>query len=104
MSGYWAVGVDLGGTKLEVARVEWGGKVVDSIRTPTKVEGGPAGVERDIVEAARLLMERAGTAPLGIGVGVAGQIERQTGRVLFAPNLRLARGARSGPTWRRPSK
>ncbi|MGD0488491.1 MAG: ROK family protein [Syntrophorhabdales bacterium] len=87
MNGYWAVGVDLGATKLEVARVEWGGKVVDSIRTPAKVEGGPAAVERDIVEAARLLMERAGTAPLGIGVGVAGQIERQTGRVLFAPNL-----------------
>jgi len=84
---YWAVGVDVGATKLEVARVGWGGKVVDSIRTPTKVEGGPAAVERDIVEAARLLMERAGTAPLGIGVGVAGQVERQTGRVLFAPNL-----------------
>jgi len=44
-------------------------------------------VERDIVEAARLLMERAGTAPLGIGVGIAGQIEKQAGRVLFAPNL-----------------
>jgi glucokinase len=87
VNGYWAVGVDVGATKLEVARVEWGGKVVDSIRTPTKVEGGPAAVERDIVEAARLLMERAGTAPLGIGVGIAGQIERPAGRVLFAPNL-----------------
>ncbi len=86
MNGYWAVGVDLGATKLEVARVEWGGKVVDSIIAPTKAEPGPA--ERDIVEAARLLMERAGTAPLGIGVGVAGQIERHTGRVLVAPNLR----------------
>ena len=87
MNEYWAVGVDLGATKLEVARVERGGKVVDSIRTPTRAEGGPAAAERDIVEAARLLMERAGTAPLGIGVGVAGQIERHTGRVLFAPNL-----------------
>jgi glucokinase len=87
VSGYWTVGVDVGATKLEVARVELGGKVVDSIRTPTKVEGGPAATERDIVEAARLLMERAGTAPFGIGVGVAGQIERKTGRVLFAPNL-----------------
>ena len=87
MNGHWAVGVDLGGTKLEVARVEWGGKVVDSVRTPTRVEGGPVAVERDIAEAARLLIERAGSVPLGIGVGVAGQIERQTGRVLFAPNL-----------------
>ncbi len=87
MNGYWAVGVDLGATKLEVARVEWGGKIVDSIRVPTNVEGTPAAVERDIVEAARLLTERAGKAPVGIGVGVAGQIERHTGRVLFGPNL-----------------
>ena len=88
MNGLWAVGVDLGGTKVEAARVEWGGKIVDSLRMATNVEGGPAAVERDIVEAAKLLMERAGTAPVGIGVGVAGQIEKQTGRVLFAPNLR----------------
>ena len=54
----------------------------------TKAEAGPAAVERDIVEAARLLIERAGTPPVGIGVGVAGQVEKQTGRVLFAPNLR----------------
>jgi glucokinase len=88
VNGLWAVGVDLGGTKVEAARVEWGGKIVDSLRMATNVEGGPAAVERDIVEAAKLLMERAGTAPVGIGVGVAGQIEKQTGRVLFAPNLR----------------
>jgi glucokinase len=88
VNGLWALGVDLGGTKVEAARVEWGGKIVDSLRMATNVEGGPAAVERDIVEAAKLLMERAGTAPVGIGVGIAGQIEKQTGRVLFAPNLR----------------
>ncbi len=87
MNAEWAVGVDLGGTKVEAARVERGGKIVDSIRMATKAGGGPAAVEGDIVEAAKLLMERAGTVPVAIGVGVAGQIEKQTGRVLFAPNL-----------------
>lgn len=87
MNDIWAVGVDLGGTKLEVGRVDANGTIVDSIRMATKVEEGPAVIIRDIAKAVDVLVRRAGRPPIGIGVGMAGQIDRQTGTVHFAPNL-----------------
>ncbi|MGD0230138.1 MAG: ROK family protein [Syntrophorhabdales bacterium] len=87
MKERWAVGVDLGGTKLVVAGVDGGGEIRDSLRMPTKVEEGVPAVERDIVEAVRVLTERAGTPALGVGIGIAGQIDGQSGTVRFAPNL-----------------
>jgi glucokinase len=83
----WAVGVDLGGTKLEVARVDVGGTIRDSLRMPTKVEGGPPLIEADIAQAVDILRERAGSRPVGVGVGTAGQIDRRSGAVHFSPNL-----------------
>jgi glucokinase len=87
MKEIWALGVDLGGTKLEVARVDEDGTIRDSVRMPTNVEGGPGVIERDITDMAGILKGRAGIPPVGIGVGIAGQIEEPTGIVLFSPNL-----------------
>ena len=39
MRDVWALGVDLGGTKLEVAGVDGRGMVFDSRKTATNVEG-----------------------------------------------------------------
>lgn len=87
MNGTRALGVDLGGTKLEVALVDEGGRVLDSIRMPTDVRGGPLAIERDIVRMATTLQSKAGCALAGIGVGIAGQIDGKTGVVRFSPNL-----------------
>ena len=87
MSGQWALGVDLGGTKLEVARVDGRGAIRESLRTATNVREGPAAVEADIVRMSRALWEGADSLPMGIGVGIAGQIDREKGQVRFAPNL-----------------
>jgi len=87
MKGPWAVGVDVGATKIEAARVNLGGMVGDSIRTATNVSGGPKAIIADILEAVRTLTERAGSDPAGVGAGIAGQIDRDTGSVQFAPNL-----------------
>ncbi len=83
----WALGVDLGGTKIEVARVDADGKLVRRLRRPTNIQGGPAAVKAEIVAAVRDLREGASSLPAGVGVGVAGQVDSQRGRVLFAPNL-----------------
>ncbi len=83
----WAVGVDLGGTKIEVARVHAGGVVRDSVKMGTRVEGGPAGVESDILDAVGTLQGRAGGPASAIGIGIAGQIDAGEGSVRFAPNL-----------------
>lgn len=83
----WAIGVDLGGTKILAARVDSEGKIIRRIRAATDLSRGPEGVKDEIVSAAKQLALDAGTKPAGIGVGVAGQVDPKTGRVRFAPNL-----------------
>jgi glucokinase len=83
----WAAGVDLGGTKVEVAGVDRKGHLLKRMRRPTYVKSGRDAIESEILDAVRELEEDLGSKPAGAGVGVAGQIEAGTGRVRFAPNL-----------------
>jgi glucokinase len=87
-SGGLALGVDLGGTKLEVAVVDPEGRIVDRLRRPTDVKGGPAAVLKQIVGAVTDLQQKSPKVTwAGIGIGVAGQIDSEEGLVRFAPNL-----------------
>jgi len=86
-SDTWAVGVDLGGTKVEVARVDSAGRVHQRLRRPTNVKEGPEAVGKEIVDLARGLQKLAGSSPIGVGIGLAGQIDPHEGVVIFAPNL-----------------
>jgi glucokinase len=87
-SAEWAIGVDLGGTKIDVAQVDASGKVHARLRMPTDVKNGPGAVEMQILNAVNDLCGKNFTsAPVGIGIGVAGQVESETGVVRFAPNL-----------------
>ena len=54
---------------------------------PTDVDGGPPAIIGRIAEAVEELRRDADSTSLGMGVGVAGQIERGTGLVKFGPNL-----------------
>lgn len=83
----WAVGVDLGGTKVEVAQVDAEGKVYRRLRRPTAVTAGASAVCADIVEAVHELVREVERPPTGVGVGVAGQVSAG-GIVYFAPNLK----------------
>jgi glucokinase len=83
-----AVGVDLGGTKIAVALVDEQGRILDSSRVATDAEGGPSAVQKQIEKAVAELINRSHSAVVGVGLGVAGQIEAETGKVRFAPNLR----------------
>jgi glucokinase len=86
-TGEWAVGVDLGGTKLEVAHVDTQGHVHNRILVPTDVKGGPSAILQQIVTAVRTLQQKASSIPVGIGIGVPGQVASNAGLVHFAPNL-----------------
>ena len=83
----WAIGVDLGGTKVEVAQVDVAGQLLHRIRRPTPVKAGPLAIQSEIAAVVREMSETAGSAPVGVGVGVAGQIDGRSGVVRFAPNL-----------------
>jgi predicted NBD/HSP70 family sugar kinase len=45
----WAIGVDLRGTKVEVAQVDATGVMGQRLRRPTDVKDGPSAVEAEIV-------------------------------------------------------
>ena len=86
--GALTIGVDLGGTKVEAGLVDRRGKVLGGGRRPTGPERGPDGILADLVAClAEDCLASADRPVLGVGVGVAGQVDPETGTVLQAPNL-----------------
>jgi glucokinase len=84
----YAIGIDLGGTKIETALVDAKGDIAEKQRTPTEAKRGPDHVVEIIVSALTEHYLRDGRRPVGaIGVGVAGQVDPETGIVRRAPNL-----------------
>jgi len=84
-----AIGVDLGGTNLRIAAVDEQGTLVEKVTLGTKVSLGRDHVIGDMCDAIQLLSDKyRNSAPLlGIGVGVPGIIDMQTGLVRESPNL-----------------
>jgi glucokinase len=83
-------GIDLGGTKIQTAVVDGGGKVVGEARHPTPTDGGPSGVVAAMAAAMVEAAKAAGveTADLGgVGVGSPGDADEKTGTVSGAKNL-----------------
>ncbi len=83
-------GIDLGGTKIQTAIVDAGGKVLGQARRPTPTSGGPQDVADQMAAALQEAAEQAGveTAALeGVGVGSPGDADEKTGVVSAARNL-----------------
>ena len=85
----FAIGVDLGGTNLRIAAVDDSGKVLEKITTGTEVKRGRNLVVDEMSSAIKslALKHRGGSKLAGIGVGVPGIIDMQTGMVRESPNL-----------------
>jgi len=89
MSSY-AIGVDLGGTNLRIAAVNESGKLLAKIELATKVKQGREHVVDELCCATKaLIQEMKGKASVlcGIGVGVPGLIDMESGRLVESPNL-----------------
>jgi glucokinase len=87
VQGNWAIGIDLGGTKLELAVIDENGFINRSIRTKTRVSEGSRAILSDMLEAIDALSEHNKANIVGIGVGTAGQINKLTGDVELSLNL-----------------
>lgn len=93
--GRYIVGVDLGGTSINVGVVPFdGGSVLGMRSARTDADKGPKFVVDRIVDLIRDAMRDARTeagfaedAFLGIGLGSPGPLDRQTGTVIDTPNL-----------------
>src|ERR1700675_2147536 len=85
----FSIGVDLGGTNLRIAAVDEHGALVEKITLGTKVSLGRDHVIGDMCDAIQRMSEKfKNSAPLlGIGIGVPGIIDMQTGLVRESPNL-----------------
>jgi glucokinase len=85
----FAVGVDLGGTNLRFAVVDAEGKFLEKVTTGTRVAKGRDAVIGDMCAAIRELTGKfKSEGPLaGIGIGVPGIIDIETGMLRESPNL-----------------
>lgn len=81
------LGVDVGGTKIETVLVDAAGRILASHRYPTQPEKGPDGVIANIVTSVEVCLGEADQKAQGLGIGVAGQVDRASGMLRFAPNL-----------------
>jgi len=85
----YAIGVDLGGTNLRIAAVDERGQLLEKLTSETQVTRGRDFVIDEMTHAIRQLMEKyKGRSELqGIGIGVPGIIDMDTGMLRESPNL-----------------
>lgn len=80
----YAIGIDLGGTNLRVALVSRDGEIVRKIKKPST---------EPVLEAIISAIDEIKQPEIaGIGLGVAGLIDRKRGRVFISPNLHAIEG------------
>ena len=95
----YAIGIDVGATKIAAALVDRAGAVVTERRTATCASAGPSAVIGRIANLARGLVGAAPGPVAGIGIGTPGYVDPVAGVVRNAVNLgwnevRLVEGLR----------
>src|SRR5260221_2781737 len=82
------IGVDLGATKIEIALVDGDGKIVQRKRHLTEARQGPAHIVRALASSiGAAIPTDVASGVIGLGIGVAGQVDTEAGIVRAAPNL-----------------
>lgn len=81
------IGVDLGGSRIRVARLDQDLNILERQETATLAEEGPDRVIGRISDLIRALLPKDGTPVMGIGVSSPGPLNPFTGVVLAPPNL-----------------
>ncbi len=93
----FALGIDLGATKVASGLVGSGGAVLHHSGRFLHANDGPAGVVETVLESVRATLDGIGHPPDAVGIAVAAQVDPDTGTVVHAPNLgwrNVALGAR----------
>jgi glucokinase len=80
----YAVGVDIGGTKIHFAIVDEEGTIAEQHTVATGAALGPEHVMRNVLGGISRLISSGGVSIDGIGIGSAGQIDFRSGSVSFA--------------------
>jgi glycyl-radical enzyme activating protein/glucokinase-like ROK family protein len=85
----WVIGVDLGGTKIEVGLVSPENQILERCRIPTNPHEGPRRVVERIAECVETLAVRLppGTRLAALGICSPGPVDHETGTLIDPPNL-----------------
>ena len=86
----YSIGVDLGGTNIVSAIVNYQGKIVSRLKVPTLAEKGKEATVKRIIEAIHKNIAQSTITPddiIGIGIGAPGPLDIKRGIINFAPNL-----------------
>ena len=85
----FSIGIDLGGTKILIALIDReSGRAEKFIKKKIKKEKGPENIKRKLSEGIEELLFSVNLDDISsIGVGAAGQIDRENGIIIGAPNL-----------------
>ena len=81
------VGADIGGTKIGMVLLDAAGQVLERHRHATDAESGADAVIERLSGCVRTCFAGHQARIAGFGIGVAGQVDPDTGAVIFAPNL-----------------
>lgn len=84
----YAIGIDLGGTKLALGLSDRKGAVISRKIVPTHAENGAPSVIALMKQEIENWISAYPDQLAGIGIGIAGQVDDTLGIVRFAPNLR----------------
>ncbi len=84
----YAVGIDLGGSKLRAGLLSESGQLAGRIEIQTEAWKGPASVLANLKRLVTQLLDSTDRSRVaGIGIAAAGQIHPKTHAVVYAPNL-----------------
>ena len=87
-----AIGIDVGGTFAKVAAVTPAAKILIQTQIPTDSRLGPAAFVGRIGRLLAAWRKDRGLSPAALGLGLAGDVDAEGGRLRFAPNLRSWEG------------
>lgn len=91
MSESFALGVDIGGTKVAAGLVNAGGQIMERVRVPMAASGDANSGLAAVVAAIGELLPKSGGSVRGIGICSPGPLDPRTGVIINPPNL---------PCWR----
>lgn len=89
---YYAIAIDLGGTKIEAAVVDRDGHIVFSKRFPTETEKGKEQVLDNVLQSVKYCLSNFDQYILSIGISAPGFINEE-GDFVFSGNMKELMGA-----------
>jgi len=83
----FTIGIDIGGTKIDTALVDSSGQIIHNCYRLIGDSKHPDAVIPQLLESIDICQKESGRKASAIGIGIAGQIDKENGLVRRSPNL-----------------